>query len=672
MKISGYCLFWILIFVAGFQETARADVRLPALIGDNMVLQRDRSNRIWGMADPGEHVTVDLLHQPLVTVADERGRWQVFTQPMKAGGPYELTITGKNTLVFKNVLIGEVWVCSGQSNMEFALVNSQGGKEAIADAANYPEMRLFSVTRKASATPLDDVNGKWLEASPKTAGEFSAVGYYFGRELYRRLKAPIGLIHSSWGGTPAEAWTSHEMLSSIPSLKPILDRYDASLRELPDREREYQKALAEWDRQNTLQDPGNKGEAMGYAASELSPTDWKTMNLPRYWESTGLNVDGSIWFRKTVEVPEAWAGRALTLSLGPIDDYDTTYFNGKRVGGIGNENPDAYQVDRVYEIPGSSVQAGKNVIAVRVFDRIGNGGFAGNPGQMFIMPKGSSKRDAISLDGDWIFKPETIVPGRQPDYSTYPQAPPGPNNQNSPSVLYNAMIAPLTPYRIRGAIWYQGEANATRAYQYRTLFPAMIRDWRTAWGEGDFPFYFVQLANFMPSRPEPGESEWAELREAQTMTLREPATGMAVAIDIGVASDIHPTDKLDVGLRLARWALANDYGQKVEPSGPLFEIHWFEGDKVRLRFSHTAGRLKAKGGDTLKGFAIAGADHKFVWAEARIDGDTVLVWSKDVPHPLAVRYAWADNPECNLYNGEDLPASPFRTDNWPGLTDGRK
>ncbi|HEY6328767.1 MAG TPA: sialate O-acetylesterase, partial [Blastocatellia bacterium] len=247
MRISGYCLFATLIVTGGFQKTARADVRVPALIGDNMVLQRDRQDCIWGTADPGEQVTVDLLHQALQTVADKQGHWQVFTQPMKAGGPYELTITGKNSVVFKNILIGEVWVCSGQSNMQFALVNSQGGKDAIGDAASYPDIRLFSVTRKTSATPLDDVNGKWLENSPKTAGEFSAVGYYFGRELYRRLKVPIGLIHSSWGGTPAEAWTSHEMLASIPSLKPILDRYDASLRELPERQRDYLKAVAEWD-----------------------------------------------------------------------------------------------------------------------------------------------------------------------------------------------------------------------------------------------------------------------------------------------------------------------------------------------------------------------------------------------------------------------------------------
>jgi sialate O-acetylesterase len=660
----------ILLVVGSSFQTARAEVKVPALIGDNMVLQQGRRARIWGTADPGERVTIRLADHIAHATADGQGKWQAFVGPLKAGGPFELTIAGKNTLVFKNVLVGEVWVCSGQSNMEFALVNSKDGASAIAEA-DYPQVRLFTVRHATSATPLDDVHGQWLVTTPKTAGQFSAVGFYFGRELHRRLKVPIGLIHSSWGGTPAEAWTSYETLTSVPSLKPILDRYDAELQALPERQRKHQQAIADWEHQYALQDPGNKGEAMGYADPSLVLEGWKPMDLPRYWESTGLNVDGSIWFRKDVEVPKAWAGHDLTLSLGPVDDYDTTYFNGQRVGAIGSENAEAYSVPRSYKIPGRLVRPGKALIAVRVFDRMGNGGFAGSPDQMFLAPEGGGKKDGLALDGKWDFKAEMVVEGRVPDYSKYPGPPPGPDNPNSPSVLYNAMLAPIVPYAIRGAIWYQGESNAGRAYQYRTLFPLMIGNWRTAWGEGNFPFYFVQLANFMARKPQPGESEWAELREAQTLTLHSADTGMAVAIDIGEGEDIHPRDKLDVGLRLSRWALVGPYAQKLEPSGPLYDSFAIEGDKVRLRFKHIGAGLKTPDGAPLKGFAIAAADHKFVWADARIEGDSIIVWSKDVAQPVAVRYAWADNPACNLYNEEGLPASPFRTDSWPGVTAGR-
>jgi sialate O-acetylesterase len=643
--------------------SADAEVRLPAIISDNMVLQQGTKVRIWGNANAGEHVAVTFDKKTSNITADAQGRWQVLIGPFKAGGPYELTVKGDNVLTIKNVLVGEVWLCSGQSNMEWPLVNTTGGAEAVAQAKN-PEIRLFTVEKHTSTSPLTDVVGHWVVTTPDDAAHFSAVGYFFGRELYEHLKVPIGLINSSWGGTPAEAWTSHEALLSSPELKPILDRYESSLNALPETKATYAQALAQWEEKNLYIDSGNKGEALGYADPSTSTTDWSQMDLPKQIEAAGLLIDGAIWFRKVVELPAEWSGKDLVLNLPPIDDQDVTYFNGAKIGSVGRETPNSYMVPRKYVVPGSLVRAGRNVIAVRVFDSAGEGGF-GRGGAMSVGPAGAAESSLISLRGTWDYKVELALEPKHPDWGSRPEAV-GVSNQNNPSVLYNAMIAPLVPFAIRGAIWYQGESNAGRAYQYRTLFPTMIRNWRTAWGQ-EFPFYFVQLANWHASKAQPDESDWAELREAQTMTLREPQTGMAVIIDIGDENDIHPRNKLDVGRRLAAWALAGTYGQKVIPSGPLFDKYTIEGDKVRIRFKYGSG-LKTIDGGPVKGFAIAGEDHRFVWADARIDGDTVIVSSPTVPKPVAVRYGWADNPIANLYNNAGLPASPFRTDDWPGVT----
>ena len=648
--------------------SAYADVSVPSIIGENMVLQAGMKVRIWGKASPGEKVTVSFDAKSARATADKQGHWETFIGPLKSGGPFVLTIKGANTLTFKNVLVGEVWVCSGQSNMEWPLINAKGGAQEVAQA-NYPEIRLFTVQKNTASSPLDDVKGHWVVTTADQVSQFSAVGYFFGRELFQRLKVPIGLIHTSWGGTPAESWTSYAALSSNPELKPIINRYEESLKSLPERQADYERLMSQWEQNNLYADPGNKGEALGYANSSLNVADWKKMTLPQYFETVGLDIDGAVWFRKEVELPANWAGKELVLNLTAIDDYDTTYFNGVKVGGMGKETPESYAKPRRYTVPGTLVHAGRNLIAVRVFDSAGNGGFAGAD-RMFLAPVGAKESDGINLEGAWDYKVEVAFAPKHPDWGSRPQAP-GPNNQNSPSVLYNAMLAPLTPYAIRGAIWYQGESNAGRAYQYRTLFPLMIRDWRNAWAEGDFPFYYVQLANYQAAKPEPGESDWAELREAQTMTLREPHTGMAVIIDIGDPNDIHPRNKLDVGHRLAVWALAQTYRQTLEYSGPLYDSFSIEGDKVRIRFKHASG-LMTSDGKPPRSFAIAASDHKFYWADAHIDGDTIVVSSSKVSKPVAVRYAWADNPTTNLYNGANLPASPFRTDDWKGVTADRK
>lgn len=642
--------------------TVRAEVRLPAIIGDNMVLQQGMKVRIWGSANAGENVAVTFAGKTLNTVADGNGRWQILLGPLESGGPSELIVKGDNVLTIKNVLVGEVWICSGQSNMEWPLSNTTNAKE-VAAQANYPEIRLFRVEHRTSASPLADVEGRWVVTTPEEAADFSAVGFYFGRELHQRLKVPIGLVHSSWGGTPAEAWTSREALISTPELKPILDKYESSLNALPQTKEAHARAMAQWEEQNLYVDAGNKGEALGYAKPTVAADGWSTMELPKLFEAAGLLIDGAVWFRRVLQLPETWAGKDLVLNLAAIDDFDVTYFNGTKIGSTGKETPNSHMVLRKYVVPGSLVRAGANVIAVRVFDHAGEGGFG--RGEMSIGPNGVVDAQPISLRGAWDYKVELALEPKRPNWESRPQAV-GVSNQSNPGVLYNAMIAPLAPFAIRGAVWYQGESNASRAYQYRTLFPLMIRNWRSAWGR-EFPFYFVQLANWRARKTEPDESDWAELREAQFMTLREPHTGMAVAIDIGDGDDLHPPNKLDVGQRLAAWALARTYRQHVAPSGPLFDRFTIEGNKVRISFKHATG-LKTRDDGPVKGFAIAGPDRRFVWADARIDGNTVVVSNPRIKKPVAVRYGWADNPEVNLYNNAELPASPFRTDDWPGVT----
>ena len=651
------------LIVLGVSTAARADVRLPAIISDNMVLQQQTKVRLWGNANPAEHVTITLQQKSFSTVADKEGHWEIWLGPLNAGGPFELTIKGNNLLIIKNVVVGEVWLCSGQSNMEWPLINTVGGAEAVAQA-NYSEIRLFQVEHHTAASPLTDLEGRWVVTTPDDAANFSAVGYFFGRELHLQLRVPVGLVNSSWGGTPAEAWTSRDALLRSPELKPILDRYQSSLNALPQTKEAYARALAEWEEKNLYLDAGNKGEALGYADPVTATADWLKIDLPKQFETAGLLIDGAVWFRKVLDLPESWAGKDLVLNLPPIDDQDVTYFNGSKVGAIGRETPNSYMAPRNYVVPGSRVRSGRNVIAVRVFDSAGEGGFS-RGGAMSIGPAGGAASEVISLRGTWDYKVELALEPKRPDWGTRPEAV-GVSSQNNPSVLYNAMIAPLVRFAIRGVIWYQGESNAGRAYQYRTLFPTMIRDWRKAWGRS-LPFYFVQLANWHASKAEPDESDWAELREAQMMTLREPQTGMAVTIDIGDENDIHPRNKLDVGRRLAAWALAGTYGRSVLPSGPLFDRYTIQGDKVRIHFKYGAG-LKTVDSGPVKGFALAGEDRKFVWADARIQGDTVVVSSSKILRPVAVRYGWADNPIVNLYNMAGLPASPFRTDDWPGVT----
>ena len=627
-----------------------ANVSLPRLFSDHLILQRNKPIPVWGWAAPGEKISVQFHSQTKTTRAGRDGKWSLSLDPEQAGGPYTLIVKGKNLLTIQDVLVGVVWICSGQSNMEWQVKNANNAAAEIA-AANFPMIHHFLVTKEVSSSPRNDVKGgDWQVCSPATAGEFTAVGYYFARELYNQLHIPVGLIHTSWGGTHSETWTSREafesseefrsMISKMPNLN--LDSLAALRVEL------LKQKLAGISKVFS----SGPTDVSGWSRDDFDDSQWPAMNLPSLWEQRGLDdLDGTVWFRRQVEVAPADAGKPAVLELAMVDDNDVTYVNGTKVGAT-----NAYNEKRKYNIPAGVLKAGRNLIALRADDTGGGGGVWGEASDMKLTIDGQSR----SLAGDWRYNIEAI--GRMGSI--------GPNDY--PTLLYNAMLHPLIPYAIEGAIWYQGESNAGRAYQYRKAFPLMITDWRQRWKQGDFPFYFVQLASFNSDNGDSKHgSTWAELREAQTMTLSLPNTGMAVTTDIGESKDIHPRNKQDVGRRLAAVALHQVYSQQNEYSGPMYESVKIEGNKAVVHFTHLGGGLVARDKyGYLKGFEIAGSDHQFHYAKALIQGDQVVVFCEDVPNPVAVRFGWADDAgENNLFNKAGFPASPFRTDNWKGITE---
>jgi sialate O-acetylesterase len=641
-------------------------MKLAAVFSDNMVLQHSIKIPVWGWAEPGDKIAVEFCGQKKSTVTQKDGKWSAVLNPLKiSSSPGILTVSSKSPdLQIKNILIGEVWVCSGQSNMQWEVMNSRNSAQEIADA-NYPNIRLFSVPRTADIKPKQDIAGSWCCCSPDTVAGFSAAAYFFGRELHRKTGIPVGLINTSWGGTIAEAWTSREAMAADPFFKKVLREYENELTNPDDAVSGILAKQKEWADKHDHKDTKNEGEAKGWHKPDANVANWKEMELPTSWQAAGHAYSGILWFRREVDIPASWVGKDLTLAIGPTDKSDVTYFNGVKVGSITMEQrPDAWSTPRVYTVPGNIVKAGRNVVSVRVYSNIYAGGFIGTPNQMLLVPLTGKDKTPIPLSGKWKYEIEA-------NFGLVPNPPPPPRGQgnpNSPYMLFNNMLKPILPYGIRGAIWYQGESNADKAKQYRKLFPLMIQSWRKAWKQQDFPFYFVQLANYQGIPNQPAESTWGELREAQTMTLALPNTGMAVTIDIGEAKDIHPRNKQDVGLRLALPALAKLHGFKnLVYSGPLYKAMKIEKNLIRISFEHVCGGLVAHG-KKLEGFSIAGKDRKFVWADAEIEGDTVVVSNPQVSKPAAVRYAWSENSSCNLFNSSDLPASPFRTDNWPGIT----
>lgn len=661
MSIPGSkSLFLLVLLIFSFQFL-QAKILLPSVFSNNMVLQQKTNVAIWGKATAGKAVKITVSWNKINygAIADAIGNWKIKVGTPAYGGPYTITISDGELLELSNVLIGDVWICSGQSNMEMPLAGwgkINNYEKEIADA-KFPNIRLLQAEHITSNVPLSDAkvtNGGWQECSPKYIADFSSTAYFFAREVYEKTKIPIGLIHTSWGGTIAEAWTSAESLKKMTDFSAAVDKIQQAAKNSSTIS--YDEKVAGWVKMTTEKDSGYQAGQLKWAAAET--TNWKSMTLPTLWEETALkNFDGIVWFSKKVNIPENWKTSGIKLNLGTIDDNDITYVNGVKVG-----ETVGYNVGRTYTIPADLLKPGENIITVRVFDSGGGGGIYGEGKNLNLTNNAGGQ---VSLTGDWKYKVGL-------NFNNIGPKPADESGPNRPTVLYNAMIHPFIQFSIKGAIWYQGESNADRAYQYRELFPVMIKDWRQKWGQGDFPFYFVQLANYMQVDNAPVESTWAELREAQQKTLTLPNTGMATIIDIGDAKDIHPKNKQEVGRRLGLIALAKTYGLKNNYSGPVYQSAKVEGKQIRLTFSNTENGIKAADGAALTGFAIAGADKKFHWAKANIQGNQIVVSSDQVANPVAVRYAWGNNPVANLVASDGLPASPFRTDTWQGITFGKK
>ena len=573
----------LILLLAGAGSLRAADEKpfLHPLFADHMVLQRDMAVPVWGWTEAGEEVTVSMRGKTAKTVADAQGRWLAKLGRFPAGGPYTLTVSGPQSVTVNDVLVGDVWICSGQSNMTVTVAGSRNGKKEVAKA-DFPNIRLLTVPNRVAFEPQPLLNSAWLVCSPTNIcigqwGGFSGVAYFFGRHLHQELKIPIGLIHTSWPGSPAEAWTSVEALKTLNDFKRTGGQLEQTVNQMK-QGIGFDESMVTWWQEN---DPdSDKGKGKGVVDPAIDTSTWKTMDLPKYLPR---GFGAVIWFQRTFDLPAAWEGKDLTLSLGVISNRDTTFINGTKAGAT-----NLWSTPRIYTIPNKLVNPGRNTIAVRILTGP-DGGICGKPEQMKVEPVGLAGAQAISLAGTWR------VLDNMPLANLTSPPPPQPldGNPGELTVLYNGMIAPLIPFAIKGAIWYQGETNGSRGYQYRALLPTLIKDWRSRFGVGDFGFYIVQLANGGHVADQPRECSYAELREAQSMTARDlPNCGIAVAIDIGAAPDDdagHPRNKQDVGRRLALSALAITYGQKIEYSGPIYKSMAVKDRTIRLSFDHLGG-----------------------------------------------------------------------------------
>lgn len=621
------------------------EIKLPYLISDGMVLQRDKRVKIWGEAAPDSFITLTFCNQQFTAATDEHGKWEILFPKMQHGGPYDMVIEcGMQKKIIHDVLIGEVWVLGGQSNMQLPVARTLDLFEEEVKNTDYPEIRKFSVPEVFDFHgPHEELSGgSWICANPQSIYEFSAVGFFFAKKLYDQYKIPIGLIHTAIGGTHAEAWISENSIRRFNRFREMLtlckeDSYVNGIKEAEE------KRNQKWYEDLNANDAGMLEEKDGWYREDYDASDWKEIDLPRSFRGTELEKSkGSVWFRKEIMIPERYAGAAGKLVLGTIVDGDETYLNGVPVGNTGYLYP-----PRRYEIPEGLIKPGKNVLTVRVIMTKNIGAFVTDM-PYFIKVNG----EKIPISGTWKYRVGTSMEALAP--MTF--------FQYKPVGLYNGMIYPLRNYAIQGVLWYQGESNSGQPEDYYELFRTVISDWRSIFSCGEFPFLYVQLTNYCPWRMEPENSGWARIREEQRRALSIANTGMAVIHDVGEYNDLHPQDKKTVGERLALWARKLVHGEDLVCSGPIYDHMEVEEDKIRLHFTHTGSGFRIKGKE-LKTFTICGEDGKYQNAKAYIDGDTVIVFCEEIKNPVNVRYGWSDNPEeANLYNREGLPASTFTTE----------
>lgn len=665
--------FLVLLGLSTFAATAHADVTLPSLLSNHAVLQKSDRTPIWGTAAAGEKVKITLSSVRVETTAGADGKWKACLDVSGLGdGPFELTVEGANRLVVADVVIGDVWVCSGQSNMAFGLARAAEADAEIPRSANLL-LRQFRVANTGSEAPEESCKGAWIAARPDTAKEFGAVSYFFGQKVQRATQRPVGLVLAAWAGTSALSWLPPEAFEADPELKSRQASVKKRVDDFPVLKAQYLPAYRQWETQFKRTD--RPGDPMRFAAINASLDGWKAVTLPATLKAVGLPDSGAVWFRKTFTVPAGPLENAM-IQVGAVRDFNALYLNGNKIDETTVESLKG-GFDVRYTLPKDALRAGENTVAIRLF----------TPSERAAMPStlfvgiGAAR---LLLNGAWLSKVEFELPALTgEERKALPTIPPNPGTHSVPGRIFNGMIHPLMATPIRGVIWYQGEQDTGQPGSYAKIFESLIRGWRAGWG-GDVPFYFCQLPNYSAKKDQPENSLWAQLREAQSKALSLPNTGQAVLIDLG-EEDVHPTHKKEVGERLARLALSRTYKQAVADSGPIFQSLKIEQSHVRIAFLPTDGGLVAKPlpaqyqptsmspavkplvrhspDGELEGFALCGANKNWVWASAKIEGDTVLVWSPAVPKPVAVRYAWADNPTCNLYNGAGLPAAPFQSGN---------
>ena len=657
----------------------RAEVQLPSIFSDHAVVMKSSLVPVWGKADPGEAITASIADQAAHTEAGPDGRWKLQLNLQAAdAGPHVLVVKGKNEVRIHDVVIGEVWLASGQSNMELPLRVTADADAEIARSSN-PMLRQFAVRKTGANQPMEDCDGQWTVAEPGTVGEYTAVGYYFGKELQRARQQPVGIIHASNGGTFIEPWTPTDALEKIDAFRAPVASIRKRTAEYPLAKAMFAKGFATWLKAHDREDKPCP-EIDAYAAVNTDASDWRAVTLPSKGPVAGFPSSGVFWLRRNMDVSAVVAQQGFKIMMGPLEGCWQVYWNGKLLTETTYAQLPGKGVSCYFAVPPEHIRTGKNTLAIRIY----------SPTSPLLVQGASLWAGPIVLDGVWMAKVERSFAGLPPDVlnsapqMTYKQP------DMMPGSLYNARIHPLTRYAIAGVLWYQGESNVSRAYQYRTAFRALIDGWREKWQRDDLPFYWCQVSNNYAKLPAPGESPWAELRESQSLALALPCTGQAVTIDLGEAGDLHFRDKKSAAHRLFLIAQAKYYGEPVASSGPVYESITIEGSKARIKFTSTDGGLVAavlpptypmktllketkplirnSPLSQFEGFAICGEDHRWVWADAKIDGGTVLVWSDKVPKPVAVRYGWSDNPTCNLTNGAGLPASPFRTDGFPAIT----